>query len=266
MGQGRNKHQWYTPGTFAHAHTVLIWHHIPDTAVFNTTFPAGDTLPAFQLDSATAGLQYIYYQYGLDSCTDVMWGLMPEPGSQTQISNSELRTIGLWFKNQPAFQVSGLVNNTQYANFTAPLNDRSLVLVNTFVRTWSMYIFDNAQGHVDNCIAGEIGVMGNGDVEVNNTLTDGSGGYVFSEGTSKMIYSFSYLNCDFQSKDNAFAFLAYGAQNWGRSIALDKSIMFVIQSNLTDLPEMYNDAMVWYVKLEGSANLIADAVNPVTGS
>lgn len=252
--------------SFVHANTVLIWHHIPDTATFNLSFPAGDTLPLYHFSDTLPGVDGIYYSYTVDSCTDVMWGLMPEPGSQTQISNSEIRTIGLWFKNQTGFQVSGLVNNSQYAGFTAPLSDRSLVLTNTFVRTWSLYVFENAQGQVDNCITGEIGVFNNGDVEVNNTLTDGSGGYVFAENTSKMIYGFSYLNCDFQSKDNAFAFLAYGGQNWGRSIALDKSIMFIIQANLTDLPEMYNDAMVWYVKLEGSASLSANAVNTIQGS
>ena len=257
---------YLTKATFAHANTVLIWHHIPDTAVFNMTFPAGDTVPTFQFNSTTPCVQGIYYQYTIDTCTDVMWGLMPEPGSQTHITNSDLRTIGLWFKNQTGFQVSGLVNSSQYANFTAPLNDRTLVLENTFVRTWSLYIFENAQGYVDNCIVGEIGIMDNGDVEVGNSLIDGSGGYIFSEGVSKVINGFSFLNCDFQSKDNSFAFQVYGGQNWGRCIAMDKSIMFVIQSNLPDIPEIYNDAMVWYVKMEGSSNLLAGTTNDIFGS
>ncbi len=255
-----------TKASFAHANTVLIWHHIPDTGVFNMTFPAGDTVPAFQFSNANLGVQGLYYEYTIDTCTDVMWGLMPEPGSQTHITNSELRTIGLWFKNQSGFQVSGLVNSSQYANFTAPLNDRNLVLVNTFVRTWSLYMFENAQGQVDNCIVGEIGVFGNSDVEVNNSMIDGSGGYIFAEDVSKIVNGFSYLSCDLQSKDNAFAFLAYGAQNWGRCIAMDKSLMFIIQSNLTAEPEFYNDAMVWYVKLEGGATLNTGAINDITGS
>jgi len=255
-----------TKASFTNANTVLIWHHITDTAQFSLTFPDGDTLSSWQLNSSLSSIQHVYYEYVVNNCTDVMWGLMPEPGSQTHISNSKLRTIGLWFKNQNGFQASGLVNSSQYANFTAPLNDRTLVLQNTFVRTWSLYIFENAQGFIDNCIVGEIGVFDNGDVEVGNSLIDGSGGYIFSEGVSKIINGFSFLNCDFQSKHNSFAFQVYGGQNWGRCIALDKSIMIVVQSNLSDIPEIYNDAMVWYVKLEGSSNLSAGTTNPIMGS
>jgi len=255
-----------TKASFSHANTVLIWHHIPDTGVFNITFPAGDTVSSFQLNNTTPGVQGTYYQYTIDTCTDVMWGLMPEPGSHIHITNSELRTIGLWFKNQNNFQVSGLVNSSQYTNFTAPLNDRVLILENTFVRTWSLYVFENAQGNIDNCIVGEIGVFENADVEVDNSLIDGSGGFFFSEGISKIINGFSFLNCDFQSKDNSFAFQVYGGQNWGRCIALDKSIMFVIQSNLPDIPEIYNDAMVWYIKLEGSSNIWSGSIHDILGS
>ncbi|MDD3876419.1 MAG: T9SS type A sorting domain-containing protein [Bacteroidales bacterium] len=255
-----------TSAHFTNAHTILIWHHIPDSSVFNTSFPDGTNMTSYQFNSSLPGIQNIDYSYTILNSSDVMWGLMPEPGSTCEISNSEIRAIGIWLKNQPDFQVSGLVNNSFYSNFTAPLNGHNISLLNTHVRTWNLYMFENALGNVDNCIVGEIGCFENSSTEVSNSLIDGSGGYLFSETNSMVINGFSYLNCDFQSKDNSFAFLVYGGQNWGRAIAMDKSIMFIIQSNISDLPELYNDAMVWYLKIESPSTLYTNSYNSISGS
>ena len=191
---------------------------------------------------------------------------MPEPESNVRITNSELRTIGVWFRNQPAYQVSGLVNNTLYSNFTAPLNSHNIQLINTRVRTWSLYMFADAIGNVDNCIVGEIGTFANSSATMNNTVVDGSGGYLFAEGTSKIIHGFSYLSNDFHTNDNAFCILAYCGQSMGRCIAKDKSIMIVTQSNLPQEPEFINDALVLYLKLESAATIYADSIISIKGS
>jgi len=252
--------------SFANANTILLWHHVPDTANLDITFPNGDTLAAFSFDSSSVGVNNIFYSYSVDSCTNVMWGLMPEPGSHVRISNSQLRTIGVWFRNQPAYQVSGLVNNTLYSNFTAPLNSHNIQLINTHVRTWSLYMFSGALGNVDNCIVGEIGTMINSSVTVNNTMVDGSGGYLFAEDTSKIIYGFSYLNSDFHTSDYSIGVMAYSGQNMGRCIAKEKSIMIVTQSNLPQEPEFYNDALVFYLKIESASTVYADSIIPIIGS
>lgn len=251
---------------FSNAETILLWHNIPDTASLNITFPDGDSIATFVFSDTTTGNVNLLYSYNLDTCQNIMWGLMPEPGSQTIIHDSEIRTIGVWFRNQTNFQVSGLVNNSQYTSFIAPLSGHDIQLYNTFVQTWSLYIFEDATGDVNNCIVGEIGLLNNGSVEMMNSIVDGSGGYMFVESTSLAICGYSYLNSDFHTNDEAFGIMAYSAQNWGRCIAKDRSIMFIIQSNLTQEPEYYNDAIVWYLKLEGSSTVYSDSIIPIIGS
>jgi len=252
--------------SFRNASTVLIWHHIPDGAALNASFPAGQNLDTWQFDNTNPGVSDINYSYSIDTCTNVMWGLMPEPGSSCNINNSVIRAIGVWFKNQNNFTVSGLVNNSFYANYTAALSNHNIVLQNTDVETWSLYMFGNASGEVKNCILGEAACFADSEVEMDNCIIDGSGGYLFSEDISLIVSAFTNLNCDLQSKGNSFSYLIYGGVNWGRAIAMDKSLMFIIQSNLISAPEIYNDAMVWYLKMEGQAVLITDSNNPVYGS
>ncbi len=245
---------------------ILLWHHVPDTSSLSVSFPDGTHIAAYAFSDTLPGVQDIHYTYSLTNCSDVMWGLMPEPGSQVIVSDSEIRTIGVWFRDQPAYEVSGLVNNSYYSNFTAPLSDHSIQLINTHVQTWSLYLFKNAQGTIENCILGEIGIFNNGITTVSNTMVDGSGGYMFAGDTSKLIFGYGYLNCDFHTNGNALGILAYSGQNWGRCIAKDKSIMIVIQSNLSQEPEYLHDAVVWYAKLDGSATVYADSIIPVSGS
>jgi hypothetical protein len=252
--------------TFRQANTILLWHNVPDALGLDLSFPEGDSIAGFEFSPSLPGVNGLDYSYQLDSCTDVMWGLMPEPGSTVHISDTELRTIGLWFRDPFPVEVSGLVNSSQYSLFSAPLADRSLILENCFVRTWSLYLFGQSAGTINNAIIGEIGCMDTSQVTINNCLVDGSGGYLFVEGSSIATFGFSYLSCDFQSKDQSVAILAYGGQTFGRCIAMDQSIMVVLQSNLPAEPEIFGDAMVWYGKIEGPAVYYADQENTITGS
>ncbi len=252
--------------SFSNAHTLLVWHHIPETGILNFTFPDGTSIASLDFDGSLPGLTNINYSYQISNVEDVMWGLMPEPGSSVEITDSELRTVGVWFKNLPDYQVSGLVNNSHYTDFTAPISSHNIHLINTDVQTWSLYMFDDAFGEVDNCILGEVGTMVNSTCTMNNSLVDGSGGYLFANDNTILTSAFSYLNCNFQSGGNAFGIMAYGGQNMGRCIAFDKSVMMIIQANLIYNPEIYGDAMVYYLKLEGNSTEYANSIVPVSGA
>lgn len=249
-----------------HSNYVLLWHHIPSLAHFEFEFPDGDSIQSMSFSDALTGIQNIDYQYSIIESSEIMWGLMPEPESTVLINNSTLRTIGVWFKNNPDINVSGLVNNSQYTNFTAPLSNHNLQLNNSFVQTWSLYLFENAHGAIQNCIVGEIGAFANNQFTLNNSIVDGSGGYVFLEQNVNANFIFSNFSCDFHTNDFAAGVMAYGNQNFGRSIAKDKSIMIFSQSNLMQFPEIYNDAMVWYLKLEGNTILGKSESTAILGS
>lgn len=251
---------------FNNANTILLWHHVPDTASLSYTFADGAIISSANFNSSTPGISGIYYSYNLENCTDVMWGLMPEAESEVTINDSKIRTVGVWFKDLPEYEVSGLVNNSHYNDFTAPLNSHNLRFINTDVQTWSLYMFDNTEGNVANCILGEIGTMANGICTAENCLIDGSGGYLFATDNSMLTSGFSYLNCNFQSSGEAFGIMAYGGQNSGRCIAFEKSIMIIVQANLIEEPEFQNDAMLWYLKLETASQGFSNSILPIIGS
>ncbi len=251
---------------FSNAATLLVWHHIPSTASLDIVFPNGTSISNNEFSDINPGVSGIEYSYTIENCNDVMWGLMPEPESELTISDSKIRTVGVWFCNQPEYEVSGLVNNSHYSDFVAPLSDHSIHFINSDVQTWSLYMFHGAVGNASNCILGEIGTMGNSECTMQNCLIDGSGGYLFATDTSVLMSAFSYLNCNFQSSGNAFGIMAYGGQNMGKCIALEKSIMILVQANLVQQPIYYDDAMMWYLYLDGPEQGNTESEISVSGS
>ncbi len=251
---------------YENAETILIWHHIPEASELDVIFPDGENISSHSFSDTSSGVTGIDYYYSITNCTDIMWGLMPEPNSSLTVTDSEIRAIGVWFKDLPDYEVSGLVNSSQYADFTAPLSNHNIHFVNTFVRTWNLYMFHGATGVVGNCILGEIGTMGNSSCSAENCLIDGSGGYLFATDTSVMTSAFSYLNCNFQSSGNAYGIMAYGGQNMGRCIAFEKSIMIILQANLTEEPEYKDDAMMWYLRIDNNGTEYTESFVPIMGS
>lgn len=253
-------------GNFANSETVLVWHHIPGSASLDYSFADGESIDNFSFSDSETGVTNIGYSYSITNCTDINWGFMPEPGSNMHITDTKIRTIGIWLKEQPDFTVSGLINNSYYADYSAPLSSHTIELINTEVQTWSIYLFNAAEGNVSNCIVGEIGSMSNSNCIAQNCLIDGSGGYLFATDTSIMTSAFSYLNCNFQTSGNAYGIMAYGGQNMGRCIAFEKSIMFILQANLVEQPEFHDDAMLWYLKIDNASNLYVESLVPIIGS
>jgi len=252
--------------SFTDAATVLIWHHIGNEAVFDFSFPEGSLIESFDFNGYQAGITEVNYSYHFENCSEVMWGLMPEAYSDVTISDSQIRTIGVWFNNLPVYNVSGLVNNSHYTDFEAPLSEHNIHLINSDVQTWSLYMFHGSEGNVSNCIVGEIGTMGNSTCTAQNCMIDGSGGYLFATDTTVLTSAFSYLNCNFQTSGIAFGIMAYGAQNNGKCIAFEKSVMILVQANLIQQPVYYDDAMMWYLFLEGPEEGQTNSQIPIIGS
>ncbi|MDD3741629.1 MAG: hypothetical protein PHH30_10335, partial [Bacteroidales bacterium] len=255
-----------TNASFVDATTVLVWHHIQDGSVFDFSFPDGTYIENFVFEGFDVGVTEVDYSYNIVNCSEIMWGLMPEANSDVTISDSQIRTVGVWFNNLPAYEVSGLVNNSHYSDFVAPLSDHNIHFINSDVQTWSLYMFSGAEGTVSNCILGEVGTMGNSECTIQNCLIDGSGGYLFATDTSVLMSAFSYLSCNFQTSGNAFGIMAYGAQNMGKCIAFEKSVMILIQVNLIQQPIYYDDAMMWYLYLDGPAEGNTDSEISIIGS
>ncbi|MCC7513196.1 MAG: T9SS type A sorting domain-containing protein [Bacteroidia bacterium] len=252
--------------TFKNADTLILWHHFPDTAVVNYSFPPGDTVYNYVCNNSTPGISGIGYQVSADSCHNVMWALMPVNGSDVTISNSNLRLIGCWFERGDVASVSGIFNNSNYSNYTAPLADRNLHLINTNVQTWSFYVFDSSQVDIDSCQLGEVGTQQSAFVHANNLLLDGSGGYFWATDSSGILALGTTIYTMARSEKKGIFILAYGWQPFMAPTALSNSLMVCVQSTLGQDPVPYDGAVAWMQNISSPDTAIINTIVPINGS
>lgn len=233
------------------AETVLLWHQFPAGSIINHSFPDGDTLISYDFNNTTSGVSGIDYNIDIDSCTDVMWGLMPEPNTDIAISNSLIRTIGLWFTGSDSLNVSGLVNQTTYANQLMNISDRSLTLQACSVRTWSIYTFDTVKVNIQSCIVGEIGTFGYSQLMTNTTMIDGSGGYFFAGDHSVCIGGYTTCSSSVRSQQNGIMLYANSNVLYGALEAQGTSVLIVTQSTIPQDPVYRDNGCAWFVNIEG---------------
>ncbi len=237
--------------SISHAATVLLWHYIQPGAVMNMSFPDGDTLDHYDFGPASPGVSGFGYQVEIDTCTEVLWGLMPDRNTDVTISNSTLRTIGLWFTGSANLDISGLVNQTTYANQTMNIADRNLTLQACSVRTWSLYMFDTVSVDVSSCIVGEIGTFGYSTVTTNTVLVDGSGGYFFANDNSICIAGYTTTSSSVRSQHNGIMLYANSNVMLGSLEATEQSVLIVTQSSIPQDPVYYAEACAWLLNIEG---------------
>ena len=239
--------------TVSHSESLLVWHHYPDTAIINTTFPSGNPLGSYTCNNSQQGIDGIGYSIQLDSCSSVWWALMPVNGSDITLNNSTIRAVGAWFERGDSVNASGLVNNSVYSNFTAPLPDRNLHFNNCNVQTWSLYVFDTSYLHITGCILGEVGTQFKSMCFAENFLMDGSGGYFWATDTSFIVSSLSSAMSIVRSERNGIFVFGYGACNTNPPTALGNSVMIVVQSSVPQDPVAEESAVAWYANINGPA-------------
>ncbi len=248
------------------ATTVLLWHSFRDGANVDISFPEGSQVDSYIFNNSLPGVSGVNYSISINSCKNVMWGMMPSNGSEVTVSNSKIRTIGMQFRGSDSVNVSGLVNNNQYENFTAPLDDRYLHLINCNVMTWSIYTFDSVYVDVKGCILGEIGVMGRSEVNVFQTYIDGSGGYFFATDTTFSVIGFSSLTSSLRSSSNSFVIFAYSTMMNGLVQALQNSILMLVQSSITATPEFDPGSVIWMANIASPASGFTNSQVKIAGS
>jgi len=251
---------------FMKASTVLLWHHFPMGAVVNFAFPEGDTVYNYHFNKTVSGVSGIDYDIFADSCYNVMWGMMPESSTGITISDSKIRAIGLWFMGADSVNVNGLVDNSAYSGFDAPLSDRLLRLNNCSVKTWSLYPMEHAIITVKNCIVGEIGAGGSSHVNGDQFFCDGSGGYVWSSDSALLIAGFSYVSGYVRSQAKSILYYAYSSLAGGYPSALQNSILIVLQSMLLQEPKALDKSVAWYAFIDQPFAAQVGGIVPVTGS
>ncbi len=256
----------YSKLHFKNANTILLWHQFPDTALINFTFPDGDTVMSYHFNNTLPGIHGVEYSIDVDTCTNVMWGMMPVNGSDVTISNSKIRTIGLWFTGNDTIAVNGLVNNSHYTAFTADLSDRNLQLNNCDVQTWSIYPMDGTHVNLSGCIVGEVGGEQHSVFSGLNFTCDGSGGYMWASDTSFVLAGYCSAINSVRSQANGILLFAYSSLMGGYPMATGNSVIMVIQSSVQQEPVPLDNSCAWYAFIEKPFDTFVDTITAVTGS
>jgi hypothetical protein len=252
--------------TFKNDKTLLLWHHVPDSGVMNFTFPPGDSLISYHFSKNVPGISGIEYQIDVDSCSDVMWALMPARGSDISISDSKIRSVGLWFNGHDSIHVNGLVDNSEYSSFTANLPDRNLHFESTNVQTWSLYPMDTVVLNVTGCILGEIGTENRSQLISNDIYVDGSGGYWWTTDRTFMVGGFSSAVNAIRSNNQSIFVFAYSTLNNGVASSMGNSILMLIQSELPSDPKLYDGSCIWNAYVGEATNPFVDTIVHMNGS
>jgi hypothetical protein len=251
------------------ATSVLLWHQFPDTAVINWSFGKHDTAYGYKFNNTLPGVKGIEYNVSADSCYSIMWAMMPSSGSTLNITDSKIRSIGLWFdKPKDSVLVSGITDNATYSStFNAPLSDRTLTLTNCTVQTWSFYVFHKSIINVSGCIAGEIGTENSSKMYGNSYVVDGSGGYHWSADTSTIIAGNATVTSYVRSEKSSLFIFSYSTVGGsGEAVAIDNSLLIVVQSTVPSDPQALSGSDAWFDNINQPGNLFADSIAPINGS
>ncbi len=251
---------------FSNADTLLLWHHVPDSAILNYSFPSGDTVLHYEFNSGIAGINGIEYSVTVDTCSTVWWGLMPVNGSDVTISNSKIRAIGAWFERGDTASINGLYNNSTYVNYVMPVNDRNLHLVNSTVQTWSLYAFDSSQVSISNAQLGEVGCQKNSSVLSNNFILDGSGGYFWATDTSFIVANNVTVYSTVRSEKNGIFIVGYSWLPFMPPMAIGNSLMVSVQNKLVQDPIAYDNSNAWLLNIATTDTAFIDTNLTIIGS
>lgn len=251
--------------SFKNSGTLLVWFFFPDSSIVDFTFPDGDTLNGFVFDSTLGTVSGLAYHTEIDSCTNVMWGMIPLSGSDVTIRDSEIRTTGLMF-NSDSSSVSGLVNGITYNDFILPLQDRIYHLINTYVNTWSFYPADSSYLEVHSCIFGEALGMGDANYLIQSAFCDGSGGHIETTDNSFGLIFLSSMMCDVITKYHSVLVVGYSSILLGNIWATGSSVMALINVSIPDVPEVFDTSLVFIDAVTGPSTANTYEVIPVIGS
>lgn len=252
--------------TFLNADTIILWHQIPNKAEIDFSFPNGDYVTNYSFNKSTSGVKGINYNVYSDKCRTVMWALMPVNGSKVKISNSKLRLIGNWFMRGDSATLKGIFNNSHYSDYTIPLNDRQLKLINSDVQTWSIYVFDSSKIIIDSCTLGEVGSQNKSLILALNYTCDGSGGYFWATDTSVIIASNVNVYTTARSERTAIVILSNSWLPFMPASAIHKSIMVCTQNRFSFPPVAYDQSVVWNLKIDKPDTTMNQVIVPVYGS
>jgi hypothetical protein len=256
---------------------LLFWIVLSDGARVHTSLPSDSLVIGWTFPPALPQSEGIDYQVEIDSCTQVMWGLISESGSWGRFTDTEFRTVGLMFTRPESLSVSNLTNESFFGDDRLDIPDRDLYLANTEVHTWNFYPSCSSTLTVSHSVFGELLGQDSSRATVINSLCDGTGGYLGAFHNSFLLVINSFIHAQVISRDRG---VLVGAESsfWGSEIDADESsVMFIANTAAAVEPEAHESAVIFQadcppvegaagepLPVFGTARILSGPRNPVT--
>ncbi len=246
--------------------TLLNWFtlDIGDTAFLELA--SWDSIWHFVAEHDSNGFYGVQYSVHLDTINFCMWGLLIDYGSYVDISNSKIRTIGLYGTSVDTQNISGLVDSTYYSDFTLGFTDRYLHLSNTTVRTWSLYPSNGFYLNFSSSIVGEVLTMENSMAWGEHYYLDGSGGHFQAAENSFNVAFFAAMTSEIYTTENGVALLVVSAIPYSRIWARNSSRLYLIQSQFPEKPVAYDSGLVFILNIDEPTEAPVNEIVPVFGT
>ncbi len=246
--------------------SILIWLGFADGSRCELHNPFGEAgfVESFVFpDTLCGGIGYVVR---LDSLNDPLWALMVEDGAEVEAHDADIFGCGNIFLSASGDTIRGIVNGAYYDDFFAPLPARSLHLVNSSVRTWNFYAFENADIVLQSCIFGECLADSTSSATILNATCDGTGGHIGANGSSVMTVLQSTLFSEALLGGRSVSLLFYTNFVWGNLIACDRALALLYNSVVPDPILVYDSAAVFEASLNLPAPTRVDDSIYITGT
>ncbi len=245
--------------------TVLFWLTLPDGSIVDTTLPSPGDVAIFELNSKSSWASGIPYTTRIEECTQSMWAIMARDGSDATIRDSELRVVGNIFESNDSFEISGVANGMHIADSTFIWGGVQQRFVNSTVQTWNYYAWGQTILTMRNTIFGEVFSDDLAVVTVEQSICDGSGGHMHTNGQGQLFFLQSLCLTQITIEDNS---LFVGASSSFMSPVIDAtgdSISAFYNSTTTGDPRAHDSAAIFIAALNPLTATRGDIV-PVSGS
>ncbi|MFQ6103971.1 MAG: FlgD immunoglobulin-like domain containing protein [Candidatus Glassbacteria bacterium] len=251
---------------FSDCDSVIIWFAFPDSSVGVIQLPDEESLIehwVFPTDSVSG----IDYQITVDTTSHVISAVVTYGGSELTVENSDVAALGLIFENGPedSVEISGLVNDTDYEDYTVSLDDRMLRLVDTHLNAWNIYPFDTSYVKIENSIFGEVLTSDTSHVEIFESICDGKGGYVGIGGESQVFMVFSSVLTQTIVTDSAKALFYETSLPTHKVSVSGRSVLALLNSFAAIRPVVEDRATLVEALISLPSVTPVEALIPITG-
>jgi hypothetical protein len=247
--------------------SAIAWFTFPVSSGGTFEAPAQDTFIT-HWEFPTPSITGIDYSFVIDSTSNVLPGLLCSEDITLTVENSDVVALGIifWEGAGDTIRIEGLVNDTEYPDFTLDLPDRTLRLLDTHVGAWNLYPFDTTILRLENDIFGEIMSNDSSRTDIYNSICDGTGGHVMTETHSELLTVFTSMIAQVIARNRSLM-LFFGTSFPSSGVSADGSaVMMFLNSAPVMRPSVLDTALAieLFVGLPSAPTVDSDI--PVTGT